>query len=110
MEKVKYKKIYLVINIPIILMFLILLFTPLFLIDKVQIYYAGIFTRLTIGFWCIFNGIWNGWTNFYSIFKINPKNKIHKWSWYVILVMGIGFLVTACMGYGYNGVENPNRT
>lgn len=111
METKKYKKLYLFINIPVVLMFFILFITPFFIISKITyVYYIGIVFRIIIGIWCIFNGIWNGCTDYYSFLKTNRFRKINnapKWAWLVLLVVGVGCLITAFMGYGFNGVTKP---
>lgn len=107
----KYKKLYLFINTPIMFVFSILLITPFFIIDKVvDVYYVGIVARIIMGIWFIFNGIWNACTDYYSILKNNRfqnNNKTPKWMWWIIFAFGIGCIITAFMGYGFNGVKKP---
>lgn len=111
METTKFKRAYLLINIPLTLIFFTLLIIPIFIIDKVaNVYYVGIIARITMGIWLIFNGIWNACTDFYSIFnnsKYQKDYKTHKWIWWLIVILGIGCLITAFMGYGFNGVKKP---
>lgn len=111
MESSKFKKLYLLINIPIILIFFILLVTPIFIINKVaDVYYVGIAARIIMGIWCVFNGLWNGFTDYYSLLKNNrfQKNtKTPKWAWLLIFIVGVGCIITAFMGYGFNGVRKP---
>lgn len=111
METSKFKKIYLLINVPIMVIIFILLITPFFIIDKVaEVYYVGIVERIIFGIWCIFNGIWNACTDYYSILKSNRFQKgkrTPKWAWWLVFVLGIGCIITAFMGYGFNGVKKP---
>ena len=105
----KYRRLYLWINIPIMLVMLILFISPFFIVSK-NLYYIGISFRIITGIWCIFNGIWNVFTDYYSIFKTNRFRKINsvpKWGWWVVLVVGIAFLITAYMGYGFNNIQKP---
>lgn len=106
----KFKKINLLINIPLMLIFFILFITPFFIGKGIEVYYIGIICRIIMGLWCIFNGIWNAFTDYYSILKNNifQKNKnTPKWAWLILLVLGIGCIITAFMGYGFNNVKKP---
>jgi hypothetical protein len=106
----KFKKTYLLINIPVMLIIFILLITPKSVIDKVtDVYYVGIITRIITGILCIFNGIWSTFTNYYSIanYKSHADKNVPRWPWVLIIILGIGMLVTAFMGYGFNGVKKP---
>ena len=109
METRKYKYLYLWINIPMICC--VFLVAPSLVVGKVfDIYYIGVISRVILGVWCIFNGIWNGGTNYYSIFKTNRFRKINnspKWAWWIVFIVGIACLITAFMGYGYNNVGKP---
>ena len=109
MEVSKSKKIYLLINISMICCLLVV--APALIITKVvETYYIGIISRLILGIWCIFNGLWNGFTEYYSFFKTSlfQKNNSHsKWVWWIVIIVGIICLITAAMGYGYNGVTKP---
>lgn len=110
METSKLKKVYLFINIPLISIFFILFFSPFFITDKGEVYYIGIIIRAILGIWCIFNGIWNSSTDYYSILKNNrfQKNKkTPKWAWGLLFIVGVGCLITASMGYGFNNVKKP---
>ncbi len=111
METSEFKKIYLLINIPLILICFILFVMPFFIIGKrTEIYYIGIIFRATLGIWCIFNGIWNAFTDYYSILKNNrfqKNNDTPKWKWLVLLFLGIGCIITAYMGYGFNSITKP---
>ncbi len=110
MDTLKFKKEYLMINVPLILIGLFLLFLPFFIADRSIVYYIGIVDRIIFGLLFIFNGIWNYSTDYYSILK-NTKpqtnKKTSKWIWVLIIFLGIGFLVTAFMGYGFNNVHKP---
>ena len=105
----RYKILYLCINIPMICY--VFLIGPFLVIGKVfEVYYIGISSRITLGIWCIFNGVWNGWTEYYSIFKTNRFKKINNspnWTWWIVFIVGIACLITAYMGYGYNNVGKP---
>ncbi|GKU25036.1 hypothetical protein [Clostridium folliculivorans] len=111
METSKFRKLYLLINIPIIVLFSIILITPLSIIDRVaDVYYVGIVTRIIMGIWFIFNGLWNGCTDYYSFLKNNrfQKNtKTPRWIWLLLFILGVGCIITAFMGYGFNGVKKP---
>jgi hypothetical protein len=93
------------------LVFLILIITPIFVIDKAaNMYYVGIIARIIMGIWSIFNGLWNACTDYYSIFnnsKYEEDYKSHKWVWWLLILLGVGCLITAYMGYGFNGVKKP---
>ena len=74
METKKYEKLYLWINIPMISF--VFLVVPFLVIGKVfEVYYIGIISRIILGIWCVFNGIWNGFTDYYSILKNNRFQK-----------------------------------
>jgi len=109
METKKYEKLYLWLNIPMICF--VFLVAPFLVISKVfEVYYIGIISRIILGIWCVFNGIWNGLTDYYSILKNNrfqKNNNTPKWAWLILIVVGIGCLITAYMGYGYNNVAKP---
>ncbi len=110
METFKFKKVNLMINIPLISIFFILFFSAIFITDKFAVYYIGIIVRIILGIWCIFNGIWNSSTDYYSLLKSKwfVKNKETPiWGWWLLIVLGIICLVTASMGYGFNNVEKP---
>lgn len=110
METSKFKKKYLLINIPLMVLFLTSLLLPLVITDRWAIYYFGIAARTLLGIWCIFNGIWNAYTDYYSLLKLNmfQKNKrTPKWGWWLILILGIGCIITALMGFGFNNVKKP---
>ena len=110
METSKLKKVNLFINISLISIFLMLFFSSFFMTDKGMVYYIGIVTRVFLGIWCIFNGIWNSSTNYYSILKNDrlQKNKYTpKWAWWLLFIVGVGCLITASMGYGFNNVKKP---
>jgi hypothetical protein len=71
---------------------------------------VGITARVVMGIWFIFNGIWNACTDYYSILKNNrfqKNDKTPKWMWWIIFALGIGCIITAFMGYGFNGVKKP---
>ncbi|GFP76199.1 hypothetical protein [Clostridium fungisolvens] len=110
METSKFRKLYLLINIPIMLLFFILLITPIFITDRLAIYYVGIAARILLGIWCIFNGLWNSCTDYYSFLKNNrfqKNNKTPRWAWFLLLIVGVECIITAFMGYGFNGVKKP---
>ncbi len=104
MGKEKAKELNLMINIPTLIIICILFFSPLVLTNGAVLYYVGIVLRIIIGLWCIFNGIWNASTHYYSILK---NNATPHWAWWLFVVLGIGCLVTAFMGYGFNNVQKP---
>lgn len=110
METLKFKNQFLTINIPLIFLFLILLISPFFVSDKMSIYYIGIADRIILGIWCIFNGIWNACTDYYSVFKNNrfqKNNKTPKWAWWIVFIVGVGCIITASLGYGFNNATKP---
>jgi hypothetical protein len=110
METSKFKKLYLLFNIPLISLFFVLLFSPFFIADKWVVYYIGIIDRVTLGIWCIFNGIWNSSTDYYSLLKNNrfQKNRrTPKWAWWLLLIVGVLCLITAYCGYGFNNIKKP---
>jgi hypothetical protein len=110
METPKFKKINLLVNIPILTVFFISLFSLLYITDRWAVYYIGIASRVLLGIWCIFNGIWNACTDYYSILMVGiyrHNKKIPKWGWWVIFILGIWCIITAFMGYGFNNVEKP---
>ena len=111
METLKYKKANLLFNIPIMVIILIAVLTPLSIVNKVaEPYYVGIATRIILGIWCTVNGIWNACTSYYSILKPSKSNEdpnTHKWIWWIFVALGIGCLITAFMGYGFNGITKP---
>ncbi|WP_434799550.1 hypothetical protein [Terrisporobacter vanillatitrophus] len=110
MGKEEAKKLNTLVNIPTIAVMLILFFIPFVITNGTVIYYIGIVLRVIIGLWCIFNGIWNSCTDYYSILKNNrfqKNNTTPKWAWWILLVVGIGCLITAFMGYGFNNIEKP---
>lgn len=110
METLRFKKAYLLISIPLIAIFFILLFSIFFMKDKWMIYYMGVIDRIILGIWCVFNGIWNSFTDYYSILKNNmyQRNKtVPRWGWLLLLVLGLGCIITALMGYGFNNVSKP---
>ncbi len=109
MEK-KAKVLNLFINIPTIVVMCVLFFAPLVITNGTLSYYIGIVLRVTMGLWCIFNGIWNSYTDYYSILKNNrfqKNNTTPNWAWWLLLVVGIACLITAFMGYGFNNVQKP---
>ncbi|WP_073339420.1 hypothetical protein [Clostridium grantii] len=105
----KFKNMYLIINIPMICFLLVI--APVLIITKGdKVYYVGIISRIILGILCIFNGLWNWGTEYYSVFKTNLFMKINnhpKWVWWIVIIVGIVCLITAFMGYGYNGVKKP---
>ena len=106
----KDKKLNLVINITTISVMFLLLFTSFVITNSTAIYYLGIVCRMIMGLWCIFNGIWNSCTDYYSILKNNrfqKNNTTPKWAWSILLIVGIGCIITAFMGYGFNNVKKP---
>lgn len=108
MELTRFKRLYLSANIVIIVTFLILVITAIFLTNRIQVYYIGIASRMILGILCVFNGIWNACTNYYSIINNNrfQKNgKITRWLWWLIFIVGVLCIITAFMGYGFNGVK-----
>lgn len=110
MESTRLKRVYLVINIPLMAIFFILFFSPFFISDKMAVYYIGIIARIILGIWCIFNGIWNSSTDYYSILKNNKfqsNKKIEKRVWWLVFILGVGCIITAFMGYGFNNVKKP---
>ncbi|MBK1813304.1 hypothetical protein JHL18_22030 [Clostridium sp. YIM B02505] len=110
METSKFRKLYFLINVPIILLFFILSITPIFITDRLAIYYVGITARMIMGVWAIFNGLWNGCTDYYSFLKNNrfqKNDKTPKWIWLLLFIVGVGCIITAFMGYGFNGVKKP---
>ncbi|WP_066714857.1 hypothetical protein [Clostridium sp. Marseille-P299] len=110
MEIVKVKKLNLLINISTITVIFLLLFTSFVITNGTVIYYLGIICRVIMGLWCIFNGIWNSCTDYYSILKNNrfqKNNTTPKWAWWILFIVGIGCLITAFMGYGFNNVKKP---
>lgn len=107
MKKKNEKYIYLTFNILTLTLFFILFFIPLLLAGNgIVKYYIGIACRIIFGIWCIFNGLWNSCTNYYSILRNKSKNA-PKWAWWIVFILGIGCLITAFMGYGFNNVEKP---
>lgn len=110
MEIVKVKKLNLLINISTSTVIFLLLFTSFVITNGTVIYYLGIICRVIMGLWCIFNGIWNSCTDYYSILKNNrfqKNNTTPKWAWWILFIVGIGCLITAFMGYGFNNVKKP---
>lgn len=110
MEIVRAKKLNLLINISTIAVIFLLLFTSFVITNGTVIYYLGIICRVIMGLWCIFNGIWNSCTDYYSILKYNrfqKNNTTPKWAWWILFIVGIGCLITAFMGYGFNNVKKP---
>lgn len=110
MEIVKVKKLNLLINISTITVIFLLLFTSFVITNGTVIYYLGIICRVIMGLWFIFNGIWNSCTDYYSILKNNrfqKNNTTPKWAWWILFIVGIGCLITAFMGYGFNNVKKP---
>ena len=110
METSKFKKVYLLINLPLLLIFFILLFPSFFITDNGAVYYIGIIARVILGIWCVFNGIWNYFTDYYSILKNNrfrKNKKIQKLAWWLLFILGVGCLITAFIGYGFNNVNKP---
>lgn len=106
----KAKKFNLLINILTIAVMFILFFTAFVITNGTVIYYIGIVFRVILGLWCIFNGIWNLCTDYYSILKNNrfqKNNPTPKWAWWILFILGIGCLITAFMGYGFNNVQKP---
>lgn len=111
MRNEKAKKLNLVVNIASISVMFLLFFTSILITNGAAKYYLGIVCRVLIGLWCIFNGIWNSYTDYYSILKNNrfqKKNTTPKWAWWILIIFGIGCLITAFMGYGFNNVSKPN--
>lgn len=110
METLKFKKQYLFINISLITIGIALTVIAITITDRTVIYYIGIVNRIVYGICFIFNGLWNYLTNYYSI---TNNNKFHadkeapKWPWLLIAALGIGMVVTAFMGNGFNGVQKP---
>ncbi|OPJ55210.1 hypothetical protein [Clostridium oryzae] len=111
MSEQSMKKLYLCINIPFVIIFCILSVIPFVAIaNRTYIYYIGIASKFILGIWCIFNGIWNACTDYYSFFKnkrINKTNKVARWLWWFVFVLGIICIITASMGYGFNVVRKP---
>jgi purine-cytosine permease-like protein len=110
MEQFKFKKLYLSINVLLIIFAIGLLVTSIAISDRSAVYYTGIVERIVFGILLIFNGIWNCSPNYYSIANNskNPAGKTTpKWPWVLIAALGIGMIVTAFMGYGFNGVNKP---
>ncbi|MGE5614504.1 MAG: hypothetical protein ACM3XR_08865 [Bacillota bacterium] len=108
MELTRFKWLYLSANIVIIATFLILVITAIFLTNRIQVYYIGIASRMILGILCVFNSIWNACTNYYSIIKNNRFQKngnIARWLWWLIFIVGVLCIITAFMGYGFNGVK-----
>lgn len=108
MELTRFKRLYLSANIVIIVTFLILVITAIFLTNRIQVYYIGIASRMILGILCVFNGIWNACTNYYSIINNNrfqKYGKIARWLWWLIFIVGVLCIITAFMGYGFNGVK-----
>jgi hypothetical protein len=91
------------------IIFILLLIAPFFVKDEGNIiYYIGITARIIMGVWMIFNGIWSACSNYYSIFNLNGnQNKIqsHKWVWWILILVGVGCIITAFLGYGFNNVS-----
>jgi hypothetical protein len=110
MEILKFKRAFLLVNILLIFIFFILFVSSLFISDKMSVYYIGIADRVILGIWCIFNGIWNACTDYYSIFKSNrfeKRNKTPQWAWWFVFIVGVGCIITASLGYGFNNVTKP---
>jgi len=110
METSKLKRVNLLVNVPILTLFFVSLFLPFFISDRLAVYYIGISARILLGIWCIFNGIWNACTDYYSILKVGiyqHKRKVPKWAWWLIFILGIGCIITAFMGFGFNNVKKP---
>jgi hypothetical protein len=110
METLKFKEEFLLINIPLMFIFFILFVSPIFISDKMTIYFIGIADRVILGVWCIINGIWNACTDYYSFFKINRFEKINKipqWAWWFVFIVGVGCIITAFWGDGFNNVTKP---
>jgi hypothetical protein len=109
MGTTKYKKLYLRINIPIMLIFFLLIIAPFFVKDRGNtVYYIGIVARIIMGIWITFNGLWNACTNYFSILNLSKNQndrESHKWVWWIFVLLGIGCIITAFMGYGFNGVR-----
>lgn len=106
----KFKKEFLLINVPLMFVFIVLFASPLFISNRVAIYYIGICDRVILGIWCIFNGVWNACTDYYSIFKsnrFNKRNKAPKWAWWFVFILGVLCIITAYLGYGFNNVMKP---
>jgi hypothetical protein len=105
METFKFKKEYLFINVLLIMLGIGLLCASFFISDKSIVYYIGIIDRIIFGICFIFNGIWNCSTDYYSLInnnKFHTDKKTAKWPWLLIIAIGVGMLVTAFMGYGFN--------
>lgn len=106
----KFKKQYLSVNILLILSGIALLIAGIAASDRNVVYYIGIADRMIFGVLFIFNGLWNYFTDYYSIAN---NNKVHadknepKWPWLLVAAVGVGMLITAFMGYGFNGVQKP---
>jgi hypothetical protein len=109
MENLKLKKEYLFINTLLIIVAVGLLFISITISDRGTVYYMGIVTRIVFGILIIFNGIWNCMPSYFSISnnKANAGKRTPRWPWYLCIALGIGMLVTAFMGYGFNGVHKP---
>jgi len=110
METSKLKNVYLFINISLISIFFILIIYSFFITNEWKEYYIGIISRSIFGIWCIFNGIWNIYKDNYSVLKdrrFQRNKKTPKWAWWLIFIVGVGCLITAFMGYGFNYVNKP---
>ncbi|ERI93838.1 hypothetical protein HMPREF1982_01412 [Clostridiales bacterium oral taxon 876 str. F0540] len=110
MEALQYKKIYLYINVPIIILIFVLLFSPIIITDRLAVYYMGVAVRMLLGIWCIFNGVWNACTDYYSILKLKifQNNKVTpSWAWWLIFMVGVICVITAFMGIGFNNIKKP---
>jgi len=96
-ETKKHKILYLCITIPMI--YFVIVIAPLMILTKVgEIYCVGIISLIIFGLWCVFNGIWNACTDYYSVFKTEKFQKIKncpKWVWWIVFIVGVLAIVTA---------------
>ena len=80
----KHKKIYILINVLIIL--LIISITAFFH-DRIEIF------GIPIALWCLFNGLWSVNANWYSWFHRNDKSSSSHGFWLICLITGLAMSI-----------------
>ena len=80
----KHKKIYILINVLIIL--LIISITTFFH-DRIEIF------GIPIALWCLFNGLWSVNANWYSWFHRNDKSSSSHGFWLICLITGLAMSI-----------------